>query len=159
VRSITPSHIVGGSLYGVKMDNLEIKIGGENMDIALIYDYLSNHSYWAQGIPLKTVESSLQNSFCVGVFATGQQIAFARLITDYATFAYLADVFVIDEWQKQGVGKLLLQHITELDWVQNIRRFMLATKDAHGLYKQFGFTELSKPERLMEIVRPAIYER
>ncbi len=156
---IAPSHVVGGSHYGVKMERLEIKIGGENMDITLIHDYLSNRSYWAKKIPLKMVKFSLQNSFCVGMFANDQQIAFARLITDYATFAYLADVFVIDEWQQQGIGKLLLQHLTELDWVKNLRRFMLATRDAHGLYKQFGFTELSHPERLMEITRPAIYER
>lgn len=129
------------------------------MDSILIHDYLSNHSYWAQGISFEVVKSSICNSFCAGVFACDRQIAFARLITDYTTFAYLADVFVIDEWQKRGIGKLLLRHITELDWIKNLRRLMLATKDAHGLYKYFGFTELSKPERLMEIVRLSIYER
>lgn len=129
------------------------------MDVALVHDYLSNHSYWAQGIPLEVVKSSIRNSFCVGVFAGNQQIAFARMITDYATFAYLADVFVIDKWQKQGISKLLLQYINGLEWVKNLRRLMLATKDAHGLYSQFNFSSLANPARLMEIVRPTIYER
>lgn len=138
---------------------MEIKTGIKNMDLTLIHDYLCNESYWAKGISVEVVRKSLGNSFCLGVFIENKQVAFARLITDYATFAYLGDVFVVDKWRKQGISKLLLRYICELDWVQSLRRFMLATNDAHGLYSQFGFTPLSKSEHLMEVLKPAIYER
>lgn len=137
----------------------EIKSGYENMDIKAIHAFLSEQSYWAKNIPYSTVESALKNSFCVGAFNGEKQIAFARLITDYNTFAYLCDVYVLPEYRKQGVSKALMEYIMGLDWTNKLRRFMLATLDAHELYKKYGFSPVKYPERFLEINKRDIYER
>lgn len=127
------------------------------MDISSIHAYLSKESYWAKDIPYTTVEVALKHSFCIGVFDKEKQIAFARLVTDYSTFAYLADVYVVQEYRKKGVSKMMMKYIMELESVKKIRRFMLATLDAHELYKQYGFSAPKHPDRLMEITRPDMY--
>lgn len=144
----------------IKLTNMEYKIktGYENMNVEAIHAFLSEHSYWAKNIPYSTVDSALKHSFCMGVFSTGKQIAFARLITDYSTFAYLADVYVLQEYRKQGVSKILMQYIMELEWVNKLRRCMLATLDAHELYKKYGFVPLQYPERFLEINIRDIYK-
>lgn len=124
-----------------------------------IHAYLSKESYWAKDIPYSTVENALFHSFCIGVFDQEKQISFARLVTDYNTFAYLADVYVLQEYQKQGISKMMMQYIMEHESVKKIRRFMLATLDAHELYKQYGFTAPKHPDRLMEITRPNMYKK
>lgn len=129
------------------------------MDIGLIHHFLSNESYWAQGIPLELVKTSLANSYCIGVFDKEKQVAFARLITDRATFAYLADVFVIDSYRKQGISKLMLNHIMDLPWVNALRRMMLVTADAHSLYAEYGFGPLADVTRHMEIYTPNLYRK
>ncbi|MDC7715879.1 GNAT family N-acetyltransferase [Vogesella sp. DC21W] len=130
------------------------------LDRELVYHYLSRESYWAAGLPRDIFEASLQGSLVIGGYnADGQQLAFARVITDYATFGYLADVFVVDSARGQGIAKALMRYIQLHPRLQNLRRFMLATADAHGLYAQFGFGALGKPERIMEKVEPAIYQR
>lgn len=121
------------------------------MDVEAIYAYLVR-SYWAEGRTKATVEKSLRHSLNFGVFAgTGAQVGFARVITDYATFAYLADVYILEEHRGKGLSKWLMQNIMEHPDLQGLRRWSLATRDAHGLYAQFGFTPLPKPEIWMQI--------
>lgn len=128
------------------------------LNISYVHEYLSNESYWAAGIPIDIVEKSIENSICFGIYKDNQQIGFARLITDEATFGYLADVFVDKEYRSQGLGKWLMKVITDLPFVSHLRGLMLATKDAHSLYEQFGFTQLDAPERYMRIQRSNVYE-
>lgn len=127
-------------------------------DLKAIHQYLSQDSYWAPDIPLETVAKSVKNSLCFSLFAGERQIGFARVVTDKATFAYLADVYVLPEFRGKGLSKWLMQCVKEHPDLQGIRRFMLATKDAHGLYTQFGF-QLSEAGRLMEIVNRNIYKQ
>jgi N-acetylglutamate synthase-like GNAT family acetyltransferase len=130
----------------------------KDMDLAVIHRFISN-SYWAKGIPLKTMEKAINNSLCFGVFTEcGKQVAFARMVTDSATFAYLADVFVSKEHRGKGLSKLLMQVIVAHPDLQGIRRMALATSDAHSLYEQFGFKALSSPESFMELHQPDVYK-
>ncbi|MCB0533152.1 MAG: GNAT family N-acetyltransferase [Lewinellaceae bacterium] len=129
------------------------------LDIYFIHDYLCRHSYWAAGIPEETVRRAIEGSLCFGVYWGGRQLGFARIISDYATFAYLADVFITPEFRGLGLSKALMAFIVEHPKLQGLRRWMLATADAHGLYEQFGFKALARPERIMEISRPDIYTR
>ncbi len=130
----------------------------KDMDLSVIHGYLS-HSYWAKNIPLNTMETAINNSLCFGVFTTsGSQVAFARMITDTATFAYLSDVFVLEEHRGKGISKWLMQEIIDHPKLQGIRRMALATSDAHGLYQQFGFKALNSPESFMELHQPDIYK-
>jgi GNAT superfamily N-acetyltransferase len=128
------------------------------LDLTVIHGFLAR-SYWAPEVPLEIVRRSLEHSLCFGAFAGERQIGFARVITDRTTFAYLADVFVLEEWRRRGVSKFLMRCIRAHPELQNLRRWMLATADAHGLYRQFGFQELREPQRLMEIVDREIYRR
>ncbi|MFN0068811.1 MAG: GNAT family N-acetyltransferase [Limisphaerales bacterium] len=117
----------------------------------VIHAWLSRESYWAAGIPRETVARALAGSLCAGVYAEdGAQVAFARVITDRATFGWLADVFVLPAHQGAGLGKALVAYLLAHPDLQDLRRMMLATADAHGLYARFGFTTLEKPERFME---------
>jgi GNAT superfamily N-acetyltransferase len=122
------------------------------LDAVAIHTYLSNGSYWAQGIPFETVKRSIDNSLCFGIYKDGQQVGFARWITDRATFGYLADVYVLPEFQGQGLMKKLISLMLFHRDLQGLRRYMLATKDAHELYSQFGFQAIDKPENLMAVV-------
>jgi ribosomal protein S18 acetylase RimI-like enzyme len=140
------------------------------LDVATIHDYLSR-SYWAEGIPRSVVETSIENSLCFGLYEPenaapstartdrAKQIGFARLVTDGATFAYLADVFVLEEFRGRGLSKWLMQTIMTLPELAGLRRWNLATRDAHGLYRQFGFVPLAAPERYMERLDPDVYKR
>jgi GNAT superfamily N-acetyltransferase len=120
------------------------------LDIRLIHDYISNQSYWARGRKIETVQRAFDNSLNFGVYKNNHQIGFARVVTDYCTFAWLADVFIVDEYRGRGLSKWLMEVIMSHPAVRHMRRWVLATKDAHGLYKQFGFTEMLQPERWME---------
>lgn len=131
------------------MKNYLIKEGFENMDINAIHAFLSK-SYWATGITIQTVEASLRNSFCIGVFDKQNQIGFARLVTDYATFAYLADVYILEEYRGKGLSNKLMDYLFNLDWTQPLRRILLVTRDAHFLYQKFGFSAFEQPEMIME---------
>jgi GNAT superfamily N-acetyltransferase len=135
------------------------------MDIKVIHAFLSR-SYWAENIPIETVERSIEGSLCFGVFyndnqpsTPGQQVGFARLVTDKATFAYLADVFIIEEHRGNGLSKWMMEAIMTYSELQGLRRIILATRDAHGLYAQFGFTPLNNVDRWMQIHNPDIYKR
>ncbi|MFQ3261699.1 GNAT family N-acetyltransferase [Reinekea sp.] len=136
----------------------KISSANEDMDISVIHGYLSR-SYWSKDIPLATVQTAMAHSLCFGVFTeAGQQVAFARLITDQATFAYLADVFVLEGHQGKGISKWLIQTILDDSRLQGLRRIILATRDAHSLYEQFGFKTLASPEKFMALHQPNIYK-
>ncbi len=122
-----------------------------------VHSFLSTESYWSKNIPKQTVEKAIENSFCIGVYFDSKQVGFARIISDYATFGYLADVYILQEHRGKGISKAMMKAILALDWVKGLRRFTLATLDAQGLYSQFGFFCPKNPERLMEISKPGIY--
>jgi GNAT superfamily N-acetyltransferase len=128
------------------------------MSITDIHHWLAEKSYWCANVPFEIVKTSFDNSFCIGAIRDGRQIAFARLITDYATFGYLADVYVTEEHRGKGISKKMMELILDLDWVKNLRGIKLQTKDGHGLYAQYGFTVCKYPERIMEISRPGMYD-
>ncbi len=137
--------------YEKKIGEFVLSNDKSKLQIEVIHNYLSKESYWAQNIPIELVKKSIEGSQCFGVYFGREQIGFARVITDGASFGYLADVFIIPAHQKKGLSKALMQFIMEYPPFKNFRRFMLATKDAHGLYAQFGFTPLAEPSRFMEI--------
>lgn len=122
------------------------------MQPTAIHKWLSEESYWVKDIPFETVQTTFNNSFCIGILKNKEQIGYARLVTDYAVFGYLADVFVKEEHRGQGLSKEMIRILLGLDWVKQLRRIMLATKDAHELYRQFGFDALPEPERMMGLV-------
>ncbi len=128
------------------------------LEIEVVHDYLSNSSYWAAGRPLEIVQRSIEHSLPFGLYRGDRQVGFARVITDYATFAWLADVFVLDEFRGQGLGKWLVDVIISHPELQGFRRWVLATKDAHELYRRVGFAELKRPERWMERADPNMQE-
>ena len=138
------------------MPAYEISTDPARLDVDAIHAFLTR-SYWSPGIPRATVARAIANSLCFGVFWQGQQVGFARMVTDKTTFAYLCDVYVLEAHRGHGVSKQLMKHVMEHPDLQGLRRMMLATRDAHGLYTQYGFTSLSAPDRIMEIVRPDIY--
>lgn len=123
----------------------------------LIYEFLAQ-SYWAEGIPRKTVARSLRNSLCFGLLEGKRQIGFARVVTDYATFAYLADVFIVAGYRGRGLGKFLMECVVKHPELQGLRRWVLATRDAHSLYRKFGFIPLAHPDRFMELHNPNVYK-
>jgi GNAT superfamily N-acetyltransferase len=128
------------------------------MDVDAIHAFLSGESYWARGIPRETVARSIANSLPFGVFDTdGAQVAFARVVTDRATFAYLADVYVLPAHRGRGISRWMMEAVSAHPELQGLRRWMLMTQDAHGLYARFGFQPLAHPERAMERTDPGIY--
>ncbi|HEY8936146.1 MAG TPA: GNAT family N-acetyltransferase [Cyclobacteriaceae bacterium] len=126
------------------------------LDILYIHEFLKK-SYWAKEIPEAVMKISIENSLCVGIYHSNQQVGFARLITDYATFAYLGDVFVDEKYRGRGASKGLMQFILSFEFINGLRRIMLVTRDAQGLYNQFGFRLLQRPERYMEIHHQDVY--
>ncbi|MGY4827139.1 GNAT family N-acetyltransferase [Sphaerotilaceae bacterium SBD11-9] len=128
------------------------------LDIGVIHGFLSR-SYWSPGIPRSVVERAIANSLCLGLYFGDEQVGFARVVTDRATFAYLADVFVLEAHRGKGLSKRLMQAVQSHEDLQGLRRFILGTSDAHGLYRQFGFGELAYPARMMEILQPDVYRQ
>ena len=122
----------------------------QRLNIPFVHEFLSSQSYWAKGRSRELVERSIDNSLSFGVFHDNEQIGFARVVTDYVTFAWLADVFIIDTYRGQGLGRWLVEMITSHPKLQGFRRWLLATRDAHELYRQVGFRELAEPNRWME---------
>lgn len=127
------------------------------MSVAAIHQYLSTESYWAKDIPIEVVQRAFDNSFVVAALYGNEQVGFARFVTDYAIFAYLADVYVSEAHRGLGLSKAMMECLMGQTFVSGLRRLSLATRDAHGLYRQFGFSEPAKPETNMEIVRPNMY--
>lgn len=137
---------------------LRITTDPAELDVSLIHRFLSEQSTWARGIPRALVEKSLRHSLCFGGFLGRAQVAFARVVSDFATFANLVDVFVLPEHRGRGYSKALMAAVIAHPELQGLRRFTLATADAHGLYAQFGFTPLAKPQTFMERYVPDVYE-
>ena len=127
------------------------------IDIEYVHNFLRT-SYWAENISFDVVKRAINGSLCFSVFHLDKQVGFARVITDTATFAYLADVFIDPNYRGKGLSKLLMKTILKYPELQGLRRFMLATKDAHGLYEQFSFKPITNPERFMVIHKPEIYK-
>ena len=140
-------------IYEVQQNEFCISSDKHKLDITVIHDYLSKESYWAKNIPFAIVQRSIEGSYCFGLYVTEnsitKQVGFARVVTDCATFGYLADVFVLESYRGKGLSKWLMKTIMDCPDLQGLRRWLLATKDAHGLYLQFGFSALDKPERVM----------
>ena len=157
-----------------RKDNFIISTDPSKIDLDAVHAYLVR-SYWAEGIPREIVERSIKWSLCFGVYLesnisdVGQrqetlhselkQIGFARVITDRATYAYIGDVYILEEYRRKGLSKWLMSCIKAHPDLQGLRRWALATRDAHGLYKQFGFTEVKAPERWMEMTNPSVYKK
>jgi len=138
-------------MYETIITNVLFSTDKTKLQFDVIHAYLSKESYWAQNIPLEIIKKSAEGSLCFAVYFNHKQIGYARVITDRATFGYLADVFILEEHRGKGLSKQLMQFIMAHPDLKKLRRFMLATRDAQELYKKFGFTSLAKPENIMEI--------
>lgn len=146
--------------YSAKKDNYLVSTDKSLLDVGMIHNYLSTESYWAMHIPLDVVERSVANSLCFGVYNGKEQVGFARVITDKATFAYLADVFIIETHRGKGLSKWLMETIHAHPELQGLRRWMLGTRDAHGLYEQFGWTRFDETlsRRFMQLHNKDVYK-
>jgi len=141
-----------------RRDSFTISTDPARLDADAIHAFLTR-SYWAEGIPKDIVARALQHALCFGVYDGVKQIGLARVISDYATYAYLADVYVLEDYRGQGLGKWLMTCVMSHPDLQGLRRWSLATRDAHGLYRQYGFAELARPERWMEILDADVYRK
>ncbi|MFC0682962.1 GNAT family N-acetyltransferase [Lysobacter korlensis] len=139
------------------MEELRVSTDKRELDVDLIHRFLAEESTWAAGIPRELVERSIQHSLCFGGYYGATQVAFARVVSDYATFANLVDVFVLPTYRGRGYSKALVAAVLAHPRLQGLRRFTLATWDAHGLYSQFGFAPLRQPETFMERHVPNVY--
>ena len=146
------------SIEGGIPDGYEISTDPARLDIAAMHAYLTR-SYWSPGIPYAIVERATRNSLCFGLYetASGKQVGLTRVVTDHATFAYLCDVYVLEEHRGRGLGKFLMGTVMSHPALTGARRAMLGTRDAHGLYRQFGFSDAAGTQILMEIVHPDMY--
>ncbi len=148
-----------GDMPDVRRDGYVISTDPARLDGRLIHDFLSRVSYWARDIPYDLVVHALDHSLCFGLYDATGQVGLARVVTDYATVAYLADVFVLPEHRGRGLSKWLMETVVAHPALQGFRRFLLNTRDAHGLYRQTGFADLAHPEWAMERFDPDVYRR
>ena len=144
--------------YEIQKEDYLVSDDKQRLDITFIHTYLSNESYWAQNIPLEVVKRSIENSISFGVYHLNKQVGFARVTTDKATFAYLADVFMVESYRGKGLSRMLLEAIHAHPDVQGLRRWMLGTRDAHGLYEKYGWTSIPYPDRFMQLHYPDVYK-
>jgi GNAT superfamily N-acetyltransferase len=142
----------------VQRGDYAISTDVQRLDVPAIHAFLSR-SYWSPGIALALVQRAIDHSLCFGLFHRDEQVGFARVVTDRASFAYLADVYVLEAHRGRGLSKWLIEVVRAHPDLQGLRRFLLATRDAHGLYRQFGFKELAYPSRLMEVLDLDVYAR
>lgn len=138
--------------YEIQKGEFLLSTDPDKLDFEMIHDYLCYKSYWSAGIPRQVVEAAAKGATCFGIYHKGQQMGYTRLISDGATFGYLADVFILEAYRGQGLGKWLISTILTYPAYQGFRRWVLATQDAHDLYGKFGFTPLSRPDVYMEKV-------
>jgi N-acetylglutamate synthase-like GNAT family acetyltransferase len=143
-------------IFEEKKDNYLISTDKAKLDFDIIYNFLTN-CYWAKGISPETVKKSVENSECFGVYENEKLVGFARVISDKATIAYLGDVFILPAYRGKGLSKWLMACIMKHPEFQQFRRWILLTRDAHELYKQFGFKEIEKPDRYMELTNQEVY--
>lgn len=143
--------------FEARRDGLLISTDPALLQLDVIHGFLAN-CYWAKGIPRDVLARSMEHSLCFGIYDGKAQVGFARVISDFATIAYLGDVFVLESHRGRGLSKWLMECITQHPSLQGLRRWILLTGDAHGLYSKFGFTPLKAPDRYMELHRPDVYE-
>lgn len=146
----------------MRENEFEISTDKQRLDIAMIHDFLANQSYWAKGIPLEVVKKAINNALCFGVYHQGRQVGFGRVVTDYATTAYVGDVFIIEGYRGRGLGKRLVETIVNHRELEGLRLWFLGTRDAHDLYRKYGFRKVSGTpfmERLMAILDPDVYKK
>jgi len=142
----------------VKNGEYSLTTDPRRLDVAAVHAFLSRTGkYWARGIPKKLVARAIDHSLCFGLFHRKTQIGFARVVTDYSTYAYLCDVYVLEDFQGRGLGTWMMEHVMAHPQLQGLRRFQLVTRDAHGLYKRFGFENVASAPYHMEIFRPGMY--
>ena len=139
-------------------DDFTLTTDPARIDIDLVYRYIAGESYWSRGIPRDRLERAIRNSLCFGIYQGAGQVGFARVVTDRATFAWLGDVFILDEFRGRGLGKWMIASIARHPDLDGLRRWFLATRDAHGLYEQFGWRPLEDPGKFMEIFRPYVID-
>jgi GNAT superfamily N-acetyltransferase len=144
--------------YEVREGDVLISCDRSKLDIARIHAFLTR-SYWSEGVSRETVERSIEHSVPFGIYCAGEQVGFARVISDRASYAYLADVYVEEPHRGRALSKLLMRAVMAHPELQGLRRWILGTRDAHGLYRQFGFTALQRPERWMEKAEPGLYKK
>jgi len=146
------------AVVNYRRGDYEISTDCERLSLDVIHEFLTN-CYWAKGISREIVARSISHSLCFGIYDdTGAQVGFARVVSDFSTVAYLGDVFVLESHRGRGLSKWLMECVLKHPTLQNLRRWILLTRDAHGLYSQFGFTSVKAPERYMELHRPDVYE-
>jgi GNAT superfamily N-acetyltransferase len=146
------------AVFESRRDDFVVSTDRTRLDINVIHGFLTT-CYWAKGIPRETVVRSLEHSLCFGVYdGSGAQVGFARVVSDFATVAYLGDVFVLETHRGHGLSKFMMECVMGHPALQGLRRWILLTRDAHGLYQQFGFTPLTSADRYMELHRPDVYE-
>ena len=141
----------------MEAEQFELSTDRKRLDVESIHRFLSEESYWAQNRTIDQTRMAIENSLCFGVYIGDRQVAFARVVSDFATFAYVGDVYVLDEYRGRGLSKQLMRAMLEHPDLQGLRRWILATRDAHGLYEQFEFSSLKFPERWMERTAPDAY--
>src|SRR5580693_520284 len=147
------------SVMEYRLGEFVISTSRERLSLDVVHSFLTN-CYWAKDIPRETVARSIEHALCFGIYdGSGAQVGFARVVSDFATVAYLGDVFVLESHRGLGLSKWLMECIVKHPALQNLRRWILLTRDAHGLYSHFGFTPVKAPDRYMELHRPDVYER
>ena len=144
--------------FTIYKDGFCISTNKSRLDIPAIHHFLSTEAYWSLGIPFETVKKGIDHSLNFGLYQNEQQIGFARVISDFSTIAYLGDVYFLQEFRERGLSKWLMEIITSYPELQGLRRWILLTGDAHGLYKQFGWKEIANPERWMELHNKDVYK-
>lgn len=142
-----------------KFGDYTITTDKNKMDIVAIHDFLSKHSGWSNNIPIEKVQSSIDNSLNFGLFHQGNQIGFARVISDYATIAYLGDIYILDNYRSQGLSKKIMDAVMSHPNLQGLRRWILLTSTAEWLYEKYGFTKVPKPEIYLELFNPDVYKK
>jgi len=142
----------------IHKDGFCISTDKAKLDLDTIHDFLSTKAYWCINIPKEKVQTAIKNSLCFGVYQDKKQIGFARIISDFSTTAYLGDVYILEEYRGKGISKWLMETVMNYPHLQGLRRWILLTGDAHGLYKQFGWTQISDPTKWMELHNKNVYE-
>jgi len=142
-----------------RFDKYLITTDKNKMDVEAIHDFLSNHSGWSNNIPIEKVKIAIENSLNFGLFYSGKQIGFARVISDYSTIAYLGDIYVLEEYRGKGLSKNLMDEVMQHPHLQGLRRWILLTSTAEWLYKKYNFTKLPRPEIYMELFNPNVYKK
>jgi GNAT superfamily N-acetyltransferase len=149
---------VTSQAFEARRDGFLVSTDPKDLDLDVIHGFLTN-CYWAKGIPREVVARSIEHSLCFGIYdSRGTQVGFARVVSDFSTVAYLGDVFVLESHRGRGLSKWMMECIMQHPALQGLRRWILLTRDAHGLYKQFGFAPVKSPERYMELHNPKVYE-